>query len=96
MSILIHLRRERGDDGHNLVTVVMYQLHVKPQAAFDYISGLYDETATQFLDEWERIPTHRGLLDLEVRTYCHGLLANWVRANNIWNFEVRFYFPKFP
>ncbi len=97
MSILIHFRREHGDVGHNLVTirVVMHQLHVGPQAAFDYISRLYDKTAAQFLDEWERIPTHRGLLDLEVRTYCHGL-ANWVRANNTWNFEVRPYFLKFP
>lgn len=85
----IDFRRERGDEGHNLVTVVMNQLHVSPQTAFNHISDLYDEITTQFLDEWKKIPTFEGPLDLEVRTYCYGL-GNWVRANNSWSFEVCF------
>ncbi len=90
----IDVRHERGDDGHNLVTVVMNQLHISPQAAFNYISNLYDKAVIQFLEEWKNIPIFEGLLDLEVRTYCHGL-AIWARANNSWNFEVRFNFQHF-
>lgn len=81
-------RHEHGDDGHNLITVVMNQFKIAPQAAINYISDLHDKLAIQFLDEWKNIPTFGGPLDLEVRTYCHGL-GNWVRANDTWSFEVR-------
>ena len=84
-----YFRHERGDDGHNLVTVVINQLRIAPQAAFDYILDLYNKTEAQFLEEWKKIPTYTGPLDLEVRTYCYGL-GNWVRANNSWDFEVCF------
>ena len=84
---LCRFRRERGDGGHNLVTVVMNQLGVGPQMAFDYISDLYNETEARFLEEWKNIPTYEGPLDLDVRMYCYGL-GNWVRANHSWNFEV--------
>ena len=81
-------RNDRGDDGHNLVTIVMHQFNMDPQTAMNYISDLHDKLARQFLDQWMRIPTFGGPLDLEVITYCDGL-GNWVRANDTWSFEVR-------
>ena len=85
-------RRDTGDDGHNLVTVVMHQFNLDPQGALNYISDLHDSLATQFLDEWKNIPVFGGPLDLEVRTYCDGL-GNWPRGNECWSFEVRLQIP---
>ncbi|KJA22852.1 hypothetical protein HYPSUDRAFT_138665 [Hypholoma sublateritium FD-334 SS-4] len=87
------VEHEHGDDGHNLITVVMNQFKITPQEAMNYISDLHDKLAVQFLDEWKNIPTFGGPLDLEVRTYCHGL-GNWVRANDSWSFESERYFGK--
>lgn len=67
----------------------MHQFKLDPQAAMSYMSDLHHDIATQFLDEWNKIPTFGGPLDLDVRTYCDGL-GNWVRANDSWSFEVRF------
>jgi len=66
----------------------MHQFNMDPQAAMNFILDMHDTLATDFLDEWKKIPTFGGPLDLEVRTYCHGL-GNWVRANDAWSFEVR-------
>jgi len=66
----------------------MHQFKMDPQAAMNFILDMHDTLATDFLDEWKKIPTFGGPLDLEVRTYCHGL-GNWVRANDAWSFEVR-------
>nr|UPX76568.1 putative 1,11 carbon cyclization sesquiterpene synthase 255 [Hypholoma fasciculare] len=63
------VEHEHGDDGHNLITVVMNQFKITPQAAINYISGLHDKLAIQFLDEWKNIPTLGGPLDLESERY---------------------------
>jgi len=88
--MLSSYRRDRGDDGHNLVTVVMHQFNMDPQASMNLILDIHNTLAMDFMDEWKRIPTFGGPLDLEVRTYCDGL-GNWVRANDSWSFEVCFH-----
>jgi Delta6-protoilludene synthase len=68
----------------------MHEFKMDLQTAIDWISGLHDDIASQFSCKWKEIPTFGGPVDREVRTYVDGL-ANWVRANNSWNFEVGFY-----
>lgn len=86
-----NVEQARGDDGHNLVTVVMRQFHMDAQEAMDYIGALHDELVDEFLQTWHAIPTFGGPLDREVRIYCDGL-GNWVRGNDAWSFESQRYF----
>lgn len=80
-------RQARGDDGHNLVTIVMKQYNLDPQGAMDWISDLHDDIVDEFLETWRLLPTFGGPIDREIRTYVDGL-GNWVRANDSWSFEV--------
>ncbi|KAJ7474169.1 terpenoid synthase [Mycena latifolia] len=86
-----NVEQARGDDGHNLVRIVMHQYNMNPQQAMNWISDLHDEIVDEFLALWESIPTFGGPLDREVRTYADGL-GNWVRANDAWSFESQRYF----
>ncbi|KDQ29694.1 hypothetical protein PLEOSDRAFT_1039734 [Pleurotus ostreatus PC15] len=82
---------ERGDEGHNLVTVIMQQFRVDVQHAMHHIANLHDCLFNRFLEHWRRIPLFGGPVDSEIRTYCN-MLANWVRANDSWSFEGGRYF----
>ncbi|KAJ7454224.1 terpenoid synthase [Mycena latifolia] len=88
-----NVEQARGDDGHNLVTIVMHQYNMNPQQAMNWISDLHDEIVEEFLSSWENIPTFGGPIDREIRTYADGL-GNWVRANDAWSFESERYFGK--
>ncbi|KAF7320642.1 Terpene cyclase [Mycena chlorophos] len=84
-----NIEQARGDDGHNLVTIVMHQYDLDVQGAMDWISVLHDQIAADFLDTYENFPD----LDVSVQVfedlqvYLDGL-GNWVRANDSWSFEV--------
>ena len=80
-------RQARGDDGHNLVTIVKHQFKFNFNDTFQWISDLYDGLVADFLAEWKNIPTFGGPVDREIRTYLDGL-GNWVRGNDSWCFEV--------
>jgi hypothetical protein len=88
-----NVEQARGDDSHNLVTIVMKQLNLDVQDALDWIGVLHDKLAERFLSDYRRIPSWGGPLDLEVMTYADGL-GNWVRANDQWSFESERYFGK--
>ncbi|KAF9034645.1 terpenoid synthase [Hymenopellis radicata] len=88
-----NVEQSRGDDGHNLVTVVMHQLGLDIHSALQWISNLHDDLVAKFLNAWDHIPVYGGPLDFEVRTYTEGL-GNWVRANDQWSFESERYFGK--
>lgn len=91
IALLSHpIRHARGDDGHNVVTVVMNQFGLDVQSSIHWTSRLHDELAEQFKEQWQKIPTFGDPIDQEVSIYCHGL-ANWVRANECWSFEVSWY-----
>ena len=81
------LRQARGDDGHNLVKIVMHQYDMDAQGAINWISDLHDDIADEFLETWKSLPTFGGPVDREIRIYADGL-GNWVRANDTWSFEV--------
>ncbi|KAI0784430.1 terpenoid synthase [Abortiporus biennis] len=88
-----NVEQSRGDEGHNLVTIVMQQLGLDIHDALRWISHLHDEIAAKFLEAWNHIPVYSGPLDFEVRRYTEGL-GNWVRANDQWSFESERYFGK--
>ncbi|KAF7432702.1 hypothetical protein PC9H_004644 [Pleurotus ostreatus] len=84
---------ERGDEGHNLVTVVIQQFGMNIQDAMDYIGKLNERLVDQFLEQWNRIPVFGGSVDAEIGDYCN-MLGEWVRGNDSWSFESERYFGK--
>ncbi|KAL4256103.1 Terpene synthase [Pleurotus pulmonarius] len=82
---------ERGDDGHNVVTVVIQQFRMNIQDAMDYIENLINRLVDQFLEQWSHIPVFSGPVDAEIRAYCN-MLGIWVRGNDSWSFESERYF----
>ncbi|KAJ7798178.1 terpenoid synthase [Mycena leptocephala] len=88
-----NVEQAKGDDLHNLVTVVMNQYQMGVQEAMNWISDLHDKLANDFLETWNDVPTFGGPVDREVRIYLDGL-GNWVRANDTWSFESERYFGK--
>ncbi|KAF7349057.1 Terpene cyclase [Mycena venus] len=86
-----NVEQARGDDGHNLVTIVMHQCNLDTQGAINWISDLHDDLVDEFLLVWKALPTFGGPVDREVRTFADGL-GNWVRANDAWSFESKRYF----
>ncbi|KAF8912642.1 terpenoid synthase [Mucidula mucida] len=88
-----NVEQSRGDDGHNLVTIVMHQLRLDIHGALQWISDFYDDLVAKFLRAWNNIPVYGGPMDFEVRTYTEGV-ANWVRGHDQWSFECERYFGK--
>ncbi|KAF8872593.1 isoprenoid synthase domain-containing protein, partial [Infundibulicybe gibba] len=84
-----------GDDGHNLVRVVMHEQGSTLEEAAAWISRLNDDLIEVFLEEYERVPTQWGssTLDTQVAEYIHGI-GNWLRAGECWSYESERYFGK--
>ena len=82
-------RQARGDDTHNLVTIVMHEHNCGVIEAVEWISGLHDRVAGKFLSTMKELPSFGDpSLDKDIAVYVDGL-ANWVRSNERWSFEVR-------
>ncbi|CAL1709814.1 unnamed protein product [Somion occarium] len=89
-----NVEQARGDDGHNLVTIVMHERKCGLHGALKWISKLHDDLVSKFLSALEEIPSFgNSALDEEVSIYADGL-GNWVRANDSWSFESERYFGK--
>ncbi|KAF8872565.1 hypothetical protein BD779DRAFT_1679622 [Infundibulicybe gibba] len=84
-----------GEDGHNLVRVVMHEQGSTLEEAVAWISRLNDELVEVFLEEYERVPTQWGspTLDAHVAEYILGI-AYWLRGNEAWSYEGERYFGK--
>ena len=81
-------RQARGDDEHNLVTIVMKELQTDIHGALEWISKLHDQVAEKFLSDFATVGSFgEPSLDAQVATYIDGL-GNWVRANEAWSFEA--------
>ncbi|RDW85332.1 terpenoid synthase [Coleophoma cylindrospora] len=88
------ISQSRGDEGHNLLTVVMQEHGLTLQEAFDWIGRLHNDLVSQFLKIYAEIPafvSRCGILGPEVSSYVDAL-GNWVRANDSWSFESERYF----
>ncbi|KAK7694474.1 Delta(6)-protoilludene synthase [Cerrena zonata] len=89
-----NVEQARGDDGHNLVTIVMHERKCDLISALKWISGLHDDLVEKFLSTLKAVPSFGNRnLDEQVSTYVDGL-GNWVRANDTWSFESERYFGK--
>ncbi|KAK7688467.1 Delta(6)-protoilludene synthase [Cerrena zonata] len=89
-----NVEQARGDDGHNLVTIVMHERNCNLNTALEWISGLHDRLVEIFLSTFKTVPSFGNHdLDKQVSTYIDGL-GNWVRANDTWSFESERYFGK--
>jgi len=86
-----NIEQARGDDLHNMVTIVMHQFDTDVQGAMEYIGKLHDRLAGAFLLTKDRLPSWGEPTDSQVARYVHGL-GNWVRANDQWSFESQRYF----
>ncbi|KAF9461959.1 terpenoid synthase [Collybia nuda] len=83
-----NVEQARGDDGHNLVTIVMNERKIGLHAALQWISNLHDRLAAEFLEAYKKLPSP---INPDVATYVDGL-GNWVRGNDVWSFESERYF----
>ena len=85
----VNNRQSRGEEAHNLVTVVMKELAVPVQEAFDWIGRYHDGLVDRFLSLYRNsVPVFEDeKVNAELREYLDGV-GNWVRCNESWSFEV--------
>ncbi|KAH9011170.1 isoprenoid synthase domain-containing protein [Lactarius pseudohatsudake] len=89
-----NVEQARGDDGHNIVTVVMHQHKTDIQGAMNWVDDRHKELEAKFMDLYEnKIPKFGEPVDTELARYVDGI-GNWVRANDQWSFETERYFGK--
>ncbi|KAG2124659.1 terpenoid synthase [Suillus clintonianus] len=86
-----NVEQARGDEGHNIVTIVMHELDTDVNGAILWVADCHAKLETKFLEAMAAIPKWEELIDSQVREYCDGL-GNCVRANNDWSFESERYF----
>lgn len=85
-----HERQSRGDETHNLITVVMNQIRTDLDGAIKWIIDLHNQKTKEYFELLEQVRTSWGnhQLDGEVAQYIIGL-GNLVRACSCYSFEVR-------
>ncbi|EPQ53471.1 terpenoid synthase [Gloeophyllum trabeum ATCC 11539] len=90
-----NVEQAKGDDGHNIVTVVMHEKHTDIDGAMEWVGGHYRHITTQFLEDRDKIPSWaRGHeIDAQVSRYIEGL-GHWARGHDQWCFETERYFGK--
>ncbi|KAJ3730328.1 terpenoid synthase [Lentinula raphanica] len=86
-----NIEQARGDDGHNMVTVVMTSMSLNLNEALLWISNFHDNLAESFQETY--MVLHEQLASDTALSYLDGL-GNWVRANDCWCFESERYFGK--
>ncbi|KAI9457980.1 terpenoid synthase [Lactarius psammicola] len=89
-----NVEQARGDDGHNIITIVMHQYKTDIQGAMNWVYDYHKELEAKFMDLYEnKIPKFGEPVDTELARYVDGI-GNWVRANDQWNFETERYLGK--
>lgn len=88
-----NLEQARGDDAHNIITIVKRELNTDVAHAMDWVAARHTQLECEFFSALKRIPTWGEPVDSWVKEYCAGL-GNWVRANDQWSFESERYFGK--
>ncbi|KAI9447578.1 terpenoid synthase [Lactarius indigo] len=89
-----NVEQARGDDGHNIVTVVMHEHKTDIQAAMNWVDDRHKELEARFMELYEnKMPKFGEPVDTELARYADGI-GNWVRANDQWDFETERYFGK--
>jgi hypothetical protein len=86
-----NLEQARGDDTHNMVTVIMHELDTDVNGAMLWVADHHIQLEKKYFEAMAAIPKWGEHIDSQVREYCDGL-GNWVRANYDWGFESERYF----
>ncbi|KAG1778792.1 terpenoid synthase [Suillus placidus] len=86
-----NVEQARGDEGHNIITIVMHELDTDVNGAMLWVADCHTKLETKFLQAMAAIPKWGELVDSQVMQYCDGL-GNWVRATCDWSFESERYF----
>jgi len=86
-----NVEQAKGDDGHNILTIVMNEFSIDLHGALSWLDAHHAERAARFLELFKRIPSFGDSIDSQLRIYVDGL-GNWVRANDAWSFESYRYF----
>ncbi|EPQ53470.1 terpenoid synthase [Gloeophyllum trabeum ATCC 11539] len=88
-----NVEQARGDDGHNIISVVMHEKGLDIAQAMDWVEDQYLRVTAQFLKARSRLPSWGDQIDSQVALYANGL-GNWARAGDQWCFETERYFGK--
>lgn len=86
-----NVEQARGDDRHNIVTIIMHQYDTDIHGAMEWIANCHQQLLEKFLEMFEDLPEWTPEVDIQVARYVDGL-GNWVRANDSWSFESQRYF----
>ncbi|KAG1873120.1 terpenoid synthase [Suillus subluteus] len=85
------LEQARGDDDHNIVTIVMHEFDTDVNGAMSWAMDHQTKLEKKYFEAVAAIPKWGESIDSQVREYCDGL-GNWVCASHDWSFESERYF----
>ncbi|KAG6868206.1 hypothetical protein C0993_006179 [Termitomyces sp. T159_Od127] len=85
------VERARGDDEHNLVTILMRHENLGLNEAIKWIRNYCSNILHDFLNDVSRVPSFGKEFQDDVDRYLDGL-GNWVRAADCWSLESPIYF----
>lgn len=86
-----NIEQARGDEGHNIVTIVMHNNNLGLSEAMSWIDKYHAKLVDNFLNDLHDVPSFGEKYQSGVDHYLDGL-GNWVRANDCWSFESHRYF----
>ncbi|KAF8650692.1 hypothetical protein AX16_005066 [Volvariella volvacea WC 439] len=94
-----NIEQARGDDAHNILTIVMRELNVDIHGALKWVEGYHANCERTFLENYQRlVPTFSdagreldGGKGRRLREYADGL-GLWVVGHYSWCFESERYF----
>lgn len=86
-----NLEQSRGDDSHNIITIVMNEFGTDANGAMLWVQDFHTELEKKFHAAMAALPEWEEPLNSQVKEYCDGL-GHWVRANDDWSFESEGYF----
>ncbi|KAI6031314.1 terpenoid synthase [Pisolithus microcarpus] len=80
-----------GDENHNLVTAIMFELGLDRSGAMSWAAAYHAEIEAKFINGLLKLPSWGATLDAQIKQYLNGI-ANWARANYCWSYEGQRYF----
>ncbi|KAI6120872.1 terpenoid synthase [Pisolithus croceorrhizus] len=80
-----------GDENHNLVTAIMFELSLDRSGAMSWAAAYHAEMEARFISGLLKLPSWGPTLDAQIKEYLNGI-ANWARANYCWSYEGQRYF----
>jgi hypothetical protein len=86
-----NVEQSRGDDLHNMVTVVMHQYNMDVRGAMAWIGEYNDQIASSFIVSMTQIPSWGSKIDAQVAQYVRGL-GMCVKGVDQWHWESHRYF----